>query len=81
MSLLDDIDFNSDSSLGFEENFINFDEINKYYNYNLNDTNLKNNYKVFGAFLFLVLAVYNFHFIKIRDYYSDYKNRKLICYY
>ena len=86
MSLLDDIDLNSDTSIDFDNhinfnNHINFDEIDKYYNYNLGDKTLKNYYKIYGSCLFLFFAVYYFHIIKITTDYTNYKNRKLICYY
>ena len=81
MSLLDDIDFSSDISVcendyQLEDLNINLGIIENYYQEIENHTNL-NKYKVYSAFLFLVLSVYYFH---IQIYYQN-KNIKLISYY
>ena len=86
MSLLDDIDFNSDISISdynndYNNNYqndltINLGIIENYYQEIENQNNL-NKYKIYSAFLFLVLGVYYFH-IQI---YNQNKNIKLISYY
>ena len=90
MSLLDDIDLESDNNLDshleldYDLGIINYnlDEIENYYQ-EIKLQNINNYYKIYNIFIFLVMSVYYSHLINFKiqyDKFNNYNNIKLILY-
>ena len=90
MSLLDDIDLESDNNLDshleldYDLGIINYnlDEIENYYQ-EIKLQNINNYYKIYNAFRFLVMSVYYSYLINFKiqyDKFNNYNNIKLILY-
>lgn len=87
MSLLDDIDLESDNNFNYDLDYdlgiinYNLDEIETYYQ-EIKYENINNYYKIYSAFLFLVMSVYYSHLINFKIEYDKFTNNniKLILY-
>lgn len=92
MSLLDDIDIESDNNLNldydldydYDLGIINYNlgKIENYYQ-EIKSENINNYYKVYSAFIFLVISVYYFHLYNFKikyDKFTNNNNIKLILY-